>query len=164
MPFPNIATRARAVLANLAGEGGVLHRIAEKTAGLRVRLLAAVDRLIDKIPQEKRRLALMAGAGGLAAVILVIVGVSVATSGGSGGEEAAPAVSAQPQRGVIPPDELFLPFEPDFVPGVILERERRSEWTVEEAIPLWQNPLTNGEQVWRDLMEETVDTIMESVP
>ena len=141
-----------------------MHRVAEKTAGLRVRLLAAVDRLIDKIPQEKRRLALMAGAGGLAAVILVIVGVSVATGGGSGGEEAAPAVSAQPQRGVIPPDELFLPFEPDFVPGVILERERRSEWTVEEAIPLWQNPLTNGEQVWRDLMEETVDTIMESVP
>jgi hypothetical protein len=65
---------------------------------------------------------------------------------------------------IIPPDELFLPDEPDFVPGVMLEREQRTEWTAADAVPYWQDPLRNGEQEWRNLIEKTIDDLMESVP
>jgi hypothetical protein len=54
--------------------------------------------------------------------------------------------------------------EPDFVPGVILEREKRTQWTADDAASWWQDPLKDGEQEWRDQIEKTVDTIMESVP
>jgi hypothetical protein len=158
MPFQSIVARARAVLA------GLLRWVVEKTAGLRVRILAAVDRLLERIPQEKRRLAVMVTAGVLATAVLLVVGLSLAARGASSEQPPASTAPPQPQRGIIPPEDLFLPFEPDFVPGVMLERERREEWTEEDAAVLWQNPLINGEQEWRDLIEETVDKIMESVP
>ena len=166
MPFPprlkaqiqSIATRVRAFFSGLFG------KVAERTAGVRGRILAAVDRLLEKIPQEKRRLAVMVTAGVLVFAILLVTGLSLAASGVSGEQPPASTTTTQPQRGIIPPEELFLPFEPDFVPGVMLEREQRGEWTEEDAAALWQNPLINGEQEWRDLIEETVDKIMESVP
>ena len=155
-----IVARARGAIAKFAGAGGLFRRVAEKTAGLRAKILAALDRLLGKIPKERRRMVLIAAIGGLAAVLLVIAGASLATRGRPAEQQAV----SQPPRVVIPPDELFLPFEPDFVPGVMLGRERRSEWTEEDAASLWQNPLKNGEQEWRNLIEETVDKIMESVP
>ena len=160
---PHLKTQIQNVTARV---GALFHQVLEKAAGLRVRILAATDRLLDRVPQEKRRLVVMGAAGFLAAVLLVIIGVSLATRDGPGERRVAATADqqSQPQRAAIPSDELFLPFEPDFVPGVILGREQREEWTVEDAAPLWQNPLKNGEQEWRDLIEKTVDTIMESVP
>jgi len=83
----------------------------------------------------------------------------------SGGREQSPPVAASVPSAqfIIPPDELFLPEEPDFLPGV-LTQERRAVWTTQDAMPWWQDPLRGGEQVWRDLIEKTVDDIMESVP
>jgi hypothetical protein len=75
------------------------------------------------------------------------------------------SVTARVPTGIIiPQDELFLPDEPDFVPGVLLERERRTAWTPDTAAPYWRDPLKNGERIWRDRIEKTVDEIMESVP
>ena len=65
---------------------------------------------------------------------------------------------------VIPPDELFLPDEPDFIPGVLLERERRSSWSAQDAESFWQDPLRNGEEPWRDQVEAIIDELMERVP
>jgi hypothetical protein len=64
----------------------------------------------------------------------------------------------------IPPDELFLPEEPDFLPGVILEREQRDSWTAEDAEPYWYNPLEQGEEAWRERIEQVIDELLERVP
>jgi hypothetical protein len=64
----------------------------------------------------------------------------------------------------IPPEELFLPDEPDFLPGVILERERRDLWTAEDAEPYWYNPLEKGEELWRDRIRTVLDELLEHIP
>jgi hypothetical protein len=46
----------------------------------------------------------------------------------------------------IPAEELFLPDEPDFLPGTLLERERRTSWTEQDAVEYWQDPLRSGEE------------------
>jgi hypothetical protein len=67
----------------------------------------------------------------------------------------------QPQ---IPPGELFLSDEPDFIPEVILGRERRDSWTAEDAAAFWYNPLEQGEEPWRGRVESVIDELLEHVP
>ena len=64
----------------------------------------------------------------------------------------------------VPSEEIFLPEEPDFVPGVILERERRTKWTEEDAKEYWRDPLKEGEKQWRDKIENEIDKYLERVP
>jgi hypothetical protein len=64
----------------------------------------------------------------------------------------------------IPREELFLPDEPGFLPGVLPERERREAWTAEDAAPYWQDPLKSGEEPWRDQVESVIDDLLERVP
>ena len=127
---------------------------------MRDRLRPVADRLVEKVPPEKRRLVLTASLGFCAVFVLVLAGASLA----KGGEKEGKGAAAPVRQGVIPPDDLFLPDEPDFVPGILLEREQRAAWTADDAAPLWQDPLRNGEEPWRDRIERTVDEIMESVP
>ena len=119
--------------------------------------------LLEKIPQEKRRIALIVAASAVAVVVLLIAGVSLLLRGRPDEQSGAPRPAAS-LRITIPADELFLPFEPDFVPGVMLGRERQAEWTAEDVEPFWQDPLRGGEQQWRDMIEKTIDDIMGSVP
>jgi hypothetical protein len=115
------------------------------------------------VPPEKRRFVQLAAVGAAAVLILFFSGVLLLSKGKSDGKEVP--VAANPLSGIfIPPDELFLPDEPDFVPGVLLERERRPAWTADDAALYWQDPLKNGERNWRDQIEKTVDEIMESIP
>lgn len=64
----------------------------------------------------------------------------------------------------IPAEELFLPDEPDFLPEVILERERRSSWTEQDVSEYWQDPLKFGEEQWREKIEAAIDVFLERVP
>jgi hypothetical protein len=64
----------------------------------------------------------------------------------------------------VPPEEIFLPEEPDFVPGVILEREKRTEWTENDAREYWRDPLKEGEEQWREKIEGEIDKYLERVP
>jgi len=64
----------------------------------------------------------------------------------------------------IPAGELFLPDEPDFIPGVLPERERKTVWTEEDAAEFWQDPLTQDEEQWRDKIEAAIDEFLERVP
>jgi len=64
----------------------------------------------------------------------------------------------------IPVEELFLPDEPDFIPGVMQERERRQSWTEDDAAGLWQDPLRFGEEKWRENIEAAVNELLERVP
>ena len=121
------------------------------------------EKLLERIPGERQRLVLLCAGGGLALLLLLFAGVSLLTGGGSA--KAVPQAGINPPvRAVIPPDEVFLPEEPDFVPGVILELERRSSWTASDAAPWWQDPLKNGEEQWREQVEMVVDNLLERVP
>jgi hypothetical protein len=64
----------------------------------------------------------------------------------------------------IPPEELFPPEEPDFLPEVLLERGPRKEWTVEDALPFWTDPLDEHEAFWRERGEAVIDELLEGVP
>jgi len=43
-----------------------------------------------------------------------------------------------------------LPDEPDYIPGVLLKRDRKLNWTEKDAEEFWQDPLKNGEEPWRE--------------
>jgi hypothetical protein len=145
----------------LSGIGGFLHRAGDKTAELRGGLKEKLDGLFNRLPVD-RRIILTAAIGVPVILLLVIAGVSMLS------EDASVKTGALPVSGVmtrrIPAEDLFIPDEPDFVPGVILEREKRVQWTAGDAAPWWQDPLKDGEQEWRDQIEKTVDEIMENVP
>jgi len=64
----------------------------------------------------------------------------------------------------ISAEEMFIPDEPDFIPGVLLEREKRLSWTEKDAMEYWQDPLENGEAVWRAKLENEIDKLLEYVP
>jgi len=123
-------------------------------------------RLMARVPPEKRKPVLMVSIGAFAVLVLVFAGIPLLTRDKPEKQRpSAPMVKEAPaKQGLIPPDELFLPDEPDFIPGVMLERERRTSWTDADAASLWQDPLKNGEEPWRNRIERTIDEIMESVP
>ncbi|MDR2924261.1 MAG: hypothetical protein LBU85_13105 [Treponema sp.] len=141
------------------GIGGFFRLAGDKTAGLRGSLKEKLDGLPGRFPAD-RRIILTAAIGVPVILLLVIVGASLVTKETS--VKPAPASGVTTRR--IPAEDLFLPDEPDFVPGVLLEREKRAQWTADDAMPWWQDPLKDGEQEWRDQIEKTVDEIMENVP
>jgi hypothetical protein len=64
----------------------------------------------------------------------------------------------------VPPEELFLPGEPDFLPRFRLERERRDFWTAEDARPFWTDLPEEGSEIFTDMVESVIDGLMERVP
>lgn len=64
----------------------------------------------------------------------------------------------------IPPEDLFLPEEPDFLPEIIPGRFPRNTWTAEDLRPYWTDPLEGKAGLWRDRVEGVVDALMEGVP
>jgi hypothetical protein len=115
--------------------------------------------------QGKRKW-LLIGSG--AALVLLVFALAVALVFMNRGSRPGPPPAADitgPIQGVrIPREELFLPGEPDFIPGILLERERRESWTAEDAAPYWRDPLKNGEEPWREQAEAVIDELLERVP
>jgi hypothetical protein len=134
----------------------------------------ALQKALLKIPEKKRRMLVMCAGGGLAVLALAFVLAGLLGRNSSGalpaGERPAadgqirPPENASSVRAVIPPEELFLPDEPDFVPGVLLGREQRTSWTADDAALYWQDPLKNGGERWRERLEAAVDEVLERVP
>ena len=109
--------------------------------------------------QQKQRLALICtGVFALLLTLSVIISIS-------GKKTKTPS---EPDRlmiiSPIPAGELFLPDEPDFIPGVLLERNRRTTWNEEDAAEHWQDPLKLGEGQWREKIEATIDNLLERIP
>ena len=123
---------------------------------------ARIGRAVRENPAEYRRPAIIAAA--VIAVILLITAIVTILIGETGKGEASGTVNIPSEQFIILPDELFLPDEPDFIPGVMTEREQRTAWTEEDAEPWWRDPLKDGGQNWLDVIEETVDRILEGVP
>jgi hypothetical protein len=114
----------------------------------------------EKTDEEKRRLILIC-----TAVFVVILTISVIISMGGSSRERRIAENERTRIILpIPAEELFIPDEPDFLPGVLLERERRTHWTEQDAEVFWQDPLRSGEEQWRNKIETAVDELLERVP
>ena len=159
----------------------MVEKVKDRAAGLISRLnpgaflAAAADRV--KGWEEKSRALLPGGIreklpwlGGkfifiLAGLVLAVSVFSVILVLGLSGKPAADGPAAGMLRPLpIPPEDLFLPEEPDFLPPVILERERRESWTGEDAEAFWYRPLEDGEEIWREQVEKVVDDLLERVP
>ena len=165
MPFSPIIEKIRSLAAGFTTFlGGFIGKIESFFLELRERIPGVAERLLQKIPQEYRRAAAVAAVVITVMLLMAGMGTLLLSRGGSGVREDFVAPDAPPVRFVIPPEELFSPDEPDFVPGVTAERERRNAWTEEDAAPWWRDPLKNGEQNWRDQIEKNVDEILEGVP
>jgi hypothetical protein len=72
------------------------------------------------------------------------------------------AESFSPLR--IPPEELFFPDEPDFLPPIMTERQPRESWTAEDALPFWTDPGEKDSARWRERIRSVIDELMERVP
>jgi len=118
-------------------------------------------KLTEKLHGSRERIILICGAAVI--VVLVLIGIVTMMNHSRDKKRDTPMIS-DPERSLIPPEDLFLSEEPDFLPGVLLEREKRTSWTVEDAEAYWQDPLKNGEEPWRQHIEREIDELMERVP
>jgi hypothetical protein len=151
------AGNAAGMLKELAGRAGDLIR------GWGEKLWDLLPQAIrEKLPWLEGKIGFILAALVLALIILLLVLIPASRSPAAGATGPAAAGMFRPVP--IPPDELFLPEEPDLLPGVILERERRDAWTAEDAEPYWYNPLEQGEEEWRERVEQVIDELLERVP
>jgi hypothetical protein len=104
-----------------------------------------------------RRLPALAGLCVLLALILVLLLQALP-------RERPPGGAGVPLAQEIPPEEFFLPREPDFSPGLLFEREKRAAWTGEDAGPYWTDPLDYGPDFWVRGVRGAVDELLERVP
>jgi hypothetical protein len=118
----------------------------------------AFDRLRDVISGEKRRLILACSAGGVTLLLFTIVLLLAYRPA------AKPKPAIPLRQTAIPPEEIFLPDEPDFLPGVMPAREQKTAWAVEDAASWWLDPLKNGEEQWRQKVEDEIDILLENIP
>ena len=121
-------------------------------------ILSLSDKLLDRIPQEKRRFFLLI-LGGLVffSICLTVVSITI----GRRGPADSRAIIVDPG---IPPEELFYPREPDFLPPLLLERDPHQPWTVENLELFWKNPKVLNEDKWRETASAAVDKLLDGVP
>jgi hypothetical protein len=117
-----------------------------------------------KAPPRKAVLFFLCGF--LLLVLLVLIGVVLTMNYSNAAVERAAAreLSDTFTPLAIPPEDLFLPGEPDFFPEVLLEKEPQRVWTGEDARQFWRDPLQNNPERWRERMETAIDRLMERIP
>jgi hypothetical protein len=116
--------------------------------------------------QTHRRIGLLYLGGSVLILVLAYAGVLLVQNHirSSQTKAAAGELANSFKPLAIPPEELFLPREPDFLPDILLERPPREFWTAEDALPYWTDPLKDNPQVWRNRVERAVDNLMEDIP
>ena len=119
------------------------------------------DRFDQLTPEDKKRLAIILTAG---FCVILTIAVFGSLSRGASNEERQPEQEMTAVNTPISAEELFLPDEPDFLPEVMLDRERREIWTEDDALEFWQDPLRAGEEQWRDKIDAAVNELLERVP
>ena len=125
------------------------------------KIIQAVKDWFLNLSAAHRRTLVLVSTGVFSLILTIVVLVTMHVSGGNKPHK-------EPDRpniiSPIPPEDLFLPREPDFIPGVLLEREQRTSWSEQDALEFWQNPLENGEEQWREKIDTAVNEILERVP
>jgi hypothetical protein len=156
---------------NLSGLPTKLKDLAKNLGAGALRLIQGLEKklwallpggLREKLPWLEGKLAFIP----MGLVLVAIMSLVILAAGSSGNPaEGRPAAGAGISRSAsIPLEDLFLPDEPDFLPPVILGRERREAWTAEDAEPFWYKPPKEGETEWRERVEQVIDELLERVP
>jgi hypothetical protein len=161
MPFlPDLLTKLKNSAAVLAGFfKGLPGKIFALLAGLREKSVPS-----GKLFRGKGKWLLIGLGAALILLLFFFAAVLVMSRNSRSGPPPAEELTGPAQGVRIPREELFLPDEPDFIPGVLLERERREVWTAEDAAPYWRDPLKGGEEPWREQAESVIDELLERVP
>jgi len=124
------------------------------------KITVSFNEWIKKLTAEQKRNIILIGTAVFAVLLTFSVIMSMVN-------RAAKKRHKEPERTnvrvVIPSEELFLPDEPDFLPGVILDRGKRSIWSEQDAAEYWQDPLREGEEQWREKIEAAIDELLERV-
>jgi hypothetical protein len=146
------------------GLGKILADFAEKAKNLFTGFAESIS--IREQIKSHHRLVMIIAAAMLIIVLLLLILVLVSHSGDgsrqadSGGFVVGDSLSDD----AFYTEDFFLPYEPDFVPDVLLEREPRDGWSEEDARPFWTDPLEGNEALWRKRMESGIDSLLEKVP
>jgi len=128
--------------------------------GLGEKIIQPVQNWLQKLTAvQKRRFILVC-----TAVFSLILSLSVIVPLAGKNKKIPEEHESIPIISPIPAGELFIPDEPDFIPGVLYERDRRLVWSEEDAAEHWQDPLRQGEERWRNQIEETIEELLERVP
>lgn len=122
-----------------------------------------ISELLQNLSPRQRRFIIIY-CGGAAALVLFLVVLLWAMahnrgSAPSGGRELSEALGPR----TIPPEELFLPEEPDFLPEVLLDREP-APWTTEDVRPFWTDPREGGSELWQERIKGVIDELLENIP
>jgi hypothetical protein len=167
MKLKNLGAVLTRFLTGLRGKiSGLLTRRGEggsALSALKLSFQKAGSRVLKLPGTDKKKFALV-GLGVLFAVLLFSLAAVLIAGNQNAGSRAGEGLSGGSPGSRIPAEELFLPEEPDFLPGVLLEREPRRSWTAEDGEPYWRDPLKNGEEPWRDTVESVIDELLERVP
>jgi hypothetical protein len=115
--------------------------------------------------ETKRRLVVICLGGFLGTILLCLIAVLL-VAGLAGDEKTGAAQSLESAFGpmAIPQEELFLPGEPEFLPELLLERERRETWTADDGRPYWSDPREDADPLWRERVRTEIDALLENVP
>ena len=130
------------------------------TSALTGKIRPLVGELLGNFSGKKQRLLLFALAG--VAVLFLVLLVSALALRSRRSTESVPSDISSGPRITIPPEELFLPAQPDSLPEYLLEREPRGFWSIEDIRPYWRNPA--APDIWQDEIKSAVDKLMEAVP
>jgi hypothetical protein len=122
------------------------------------RCQSIADRILDRIPEEKRRFFLLSLSGLVfLAICLTIAALAIGPR--------APVNPREMRSGYrIPAEELFYPQEPDFLPPLLMERNPRQPWTTGDLELFWLDPKTGNEEKWLETAKAVVDRLMDGVP
>ena len=118
--------------------------------------LSLTDRFLSRFPEGKRR-PILFGIGGIVVLFFILI-ITLAVNSGKPKTTTATDIII---GAVIPPEQLFIPAEPDFLPEFLLEREPRRFWTIEDIRHYWRNP--GNPDFWREEIKSAVDKLMEGV-
>ena len=145
------------------GLGTIIENIKEKITNL----LPSFDGLSsvrENIKNNTKVIMITVGALMVIIALLLVLAIVSHTRNLSGGDSQSDTGNDPILRERLPVEDFFLPYEPDFVPDVLLEREPRDSWTEEDARPFWTNPLEGNEGMWRKRIESGIDSLLEHVP
>ena len=112
-----------------------------------------------KIFEQGKKKPLLTGLVGLAAVLFIFLIVALVINSGNNKKPPVRNVALIPP---IPPEELFIPSEPDFLPDYLFERERRNFWSLDDIRVYWKIP--QNPELWKKEISSAVDKLMEGVP
>ena len=149
------------------GLGTTIADIGEKVKSFTSSVLSII---VDFVKSNTKIAMIIVGAFLVIIFLLLVLAIVSHTGGGSGEADTAElsldsnAANEAFFNETPPGSRFFLPYEPNFVPDVLLEREPRDGWTEEDARPFWTDPLQGNESFWRRRIESGIDSLLEHVP